>query len=123
VTDARLLVRGLYDAYQRRDWDAAAELLQPAATVDMPATRERLSGRKGVIDFQRDYPEPWGELTVLRVLGGGEQACAEIEIVGPEGTFRMAAFWRSEGGLLREGIEYWVAVGGEQPPPGRAATY
>jgi hypothetical protein len=50
--DATVLVRNLYEAYQRRDWNAAAELFH-----------------------------------------------------------------------LRDGIEYWVTVGGEQPPPGRATTY
>lgn len=121
--DATGLVRELYEAYQRRDWTAAAELLHPDATLDMPGTRERLSGRAEVIEFQRDYPEPWGDLTVRRVLGGGNEACAEVEIVGPEQTFALTAFWRSEDELLREGIEYWVTVGGEQPPSDRAPTY
>jgi ketosteroid isomerase-like protein len=121
--DATALVRELYEAYQRRDWNVAAELLRPEATLDMPGTRERLNGREEVIDFQRDYPEPWGDLTVLRVLGGADEACAEVEIVGPEHTFRLAAFWRLEGELLGEGTEYWVTVGGEQPPPGRATAY
>jgi ketosteroid isomerase-like protein len=121
--DATELVEQLYEAYQLRDWDAAAAVLHPFATVDMPNTRERLTGREGVLDFQRKYPEPWGELSVLRVLGGADEACAEIEVVGPENTFRMAAFWRTENGLLRDGIEYWVTVGGEEPPPGRAPTY
>jgi len=123
VSDATVLLRELYESYQRRDWNAATELLHPDATLDMPATRERLTGRDAVIGFQRDYPEPWGDLAVLRVLGATDEACAEVEIVGPDGTFRMAAFWRAEAGLLRDGIEYWVTVGGEQPPSGRAQTY
>jgi ketosteroid isomerase-like protein len=121
--DATALVRSLYEAYRRRDWDAAAALLHPEATVDMPGTRERLAGREGVLDFQRNYPEPWGDLAVLRVLGGAEEACAEVEVAAPADTFRLAAFWRTEDGLLRDGIEYWVTVGGEQPPTGRATTY
>jgi hypothetical protein len=120
---ATALVRELYEAYQRRDWGRAEELLHADATLDMPATRERLAGREDVIGFQRDYPEPWGELTVLRVLGGADEACAEIEVVGPEDAFRLAAFWRAEAELLRDGIEYWVTVGGELPPPGRAQRY
>jgi ketosteroid isomerase-like protein len=117
------LVRRLYEAYQLRDWDAAALVLHPFATVDMPDTRERLTGREGVLDFQRNYPEPWGDLTVLRVLGGEDEACAEIEVVAPVNTFRMAAFWRAEDGLLRDGVEYWVTVGGAEPPPGWTPTY
>ena len=117
------LVRELYEAYQRRDWNAAAELLHPDATLEMPATRERLTGREEVMGFQRDYPEPWGDLTVLRVLGDAGEACAEVEIVASEHTFRLAAFWRAEGELLRDGIEYWITFGGEEPPSGRAPTY
>jgi len=30
-----------------------------------------------------------------------------------------AAFWRSEGERLREGAEYWIMVGGEEPAPTR----
>ena len=121
--DATELVRRLYERYQARDWEAAAELLHVEAIVDMPETRERLFGRDGVIDFQRRYPEPWGDLTVLRVLGGADEACAEVEVVAPGDTFRLAAFWRVDDRLLRDGVEYWVTVGGSEPPPGRAPTY
>jgi ketosteroid isomerase-like protein len=113
------LVRRLYEAYQARDWGTAAALLHPDAELEMPATSERLSGRSGVIDFQRAYPEPWGDLSVLGVVGEGDTAAAEIEVVAPDATFRVAAFWRSEDGLLREGAEYWLTVGGEEPPPTR----
>ena len=116
------LVRRLYEAYQARDWETAATFLHEEATVAMPATAERLKGREGVIGFQRAYPEPWGELTVLRVVGDDKVAAAEIEIVAADDTFRMAAFWRAEDGLLREGVEYWVTVGGEEPPPERASA-
>ena len=117
------LVRRLYEAYQARDWETATTFLHDDATVAMPATSERLDGREGVIGFQRAYPEPWGDLAVLRVVGDEEVAAAEIEVVAADDTFRMAAFWRAEDGLLREGVEYWVTVGGEEPPPGRATSY
>ena len=117
------LVRRLYEAYQARDWETATTFLHDDATVAMPATRERLDGREGVIGFQRAYPEPWGDLSVLRVVGDEEVAAAEIEVVAADDTFRMAAFWRAEDGLLREGVEYWVTVGGEEAPPGRETSY
>ena len=120
MTSAADLVRELYEANQRRDWEAAAGLLEEDAVVEMPATAERLVGRSKVVEFQRDYPEPWGDLSLLRIVGKGETAAAEIEVVDEEATFRMAAFWRAGEGLLREGVEYWVTVGGEGPPPNRA---
>ena len=122
--DATEQVEALYTAYQDRDWARAAGYLHPDAVLEMPATGERLDGRDGVIGFQRSYPEPWGVLTVRRVLGGPDQAAAEIEIVDPAGQrFAMAAFWRQRDGLLQAGVEYWTTVGGERPPPGRPTAF
>jgi ketosteroid isomerase-like protein len=117
-------VEALYAAYQARDWARAAGYLHPDAVLEMPATGERLDGRDGIIDFQRVYPEPWGVLTVRRALGGPADAAAEIDIVDPQGRrFAMAAFWRQRDGLLHEGVEYWVTVGGDAPPPGRPTAF
>jgi ketosteroid isomerase-like protein len=122
--DAASQVRALYEAYQARDWATAVSYLHPEAEIDLPATGERLAGRDDVMSFQRDYPEPWGVMTVRRVFGAADGAAAEIEVVDPAGQrFALAAFWRQDDGLLRSGVEYWVTVGGEAPPPGRRAAY
>jgi hypothetical protein len=84
----------------------------------MPATAEWLVGRDAVIALQRGYPEPWGELSVLRTTGDGPVA-AEVEIRAPDATYRCAAFWTVREGRLAEGVEYWVTVGGERPDPTR----
>jgi ketosteroid isomerase-like protein len=120
MTDADM-VRTLYRAYQDRAWDRAATVLHPDAVVVMSATAERLVGRPAVVDFQRCYPEPWGTLTVVRVLTDAEGAAAQVRVVDPAGReFALAAFWRSRDGLLHEGTEYWIEVGGEDPPADRA---
>ena len=117
---AGALARALYEAYQRRDWMAAEAVLHERAVVSMPATVERLEERAAIIEFQRAYPEPWGTLTVERVVAEGDQAAAEVSVVAPDGTrFAMAAFWRCRDGLLHDGVEHWVTVGGEQPPADR----
>jgi ketosteroid isomerase-like protein len=122
MTDAEM-VRALYESYQDRNWDRGVELLHPHAVVIMPSTAERLEGRQAILDFQRSYPEPWGTLTVDRVLTDDEGAAAEISVVDPTGgRFAMAAFWRAREGLLHEGVEYWIEVGAEDPPPGRATS-
>ena len=119
MANAEQLVRNLYESYQARDWAEAARLLHPEAELSMPATAERLVGRDALLALQVDYPEPWGELAVLRVVSdeSGPTAVAEIEIVGPAETFRCAAFWQVSDGLLHGGVEYWVTVGGETRPP------
>jgi hypothetical protein len=113
------LVRALYERYQARNWSDAALLLHEEASVDMPATNEQLIGPGRVLGMQRDYPEPWGDLEVLRVLGNERSAVAELEVVAPAAVFRCAAFWNVHEGLLHRGVEYWVTVGGEEPPPDR----
>jgi hypothetical protein len=115
---AATLTRRLYEAYQARDWGTATSCLHPEAVLDMPVTGEQLVGRDDVMAFQRSYPEPWGTLTVLDVVDGGERAVAEIRIDAPDGTFRLAAFWQEQDGLLHRGVEYWATD--EEPPPGRA---
>jgi ketosteroid isomerase-like protein len=122
--DAVSQVRALYEAYQARDWERAAACLHPDVAIDMPATGEWLAGRDKALAFQRAYPEPWGVMTVLRALGGAADAVAEVEVVDPQGQrFGLAAFWRQEDGLLRTGVEYWVTVGGDTPPPGRMTAF
>lgn len=113
------LVERLYRHYQGREWDTAARLLHPDARLHMPATDERLVGREQVITLQREYPEPWGDLGVLRVIGAGSSAAAEVEIRAPDAVYRCAAFWTARDGLLDDGVEYWVTIGGEQPDPDR----
>jgi ketosteroid isomerase-like protein len=120
MTDGEL-IRALYESYQDRAWDRAATCLHPDAVVVMPATAERLVGRQAVIDFQRSYPEPWGTLSVASVLTGADGAAAQIRVVDPGGReLALAAFWCRRDGLLHEGTEYWVEVGGEDPPSNRA---
>jgi SnoaL-like protein len=121
--DSISLVRGLYEAHQDRDWSRAATFLHPGAAVDMPSTGERLVGREKIISFQRAYPEPWGIMSVGRVLSDTEGAAAEVTIVDPSGQrFALAAFWRSQEGLLHRGVEYWVTVGAELPPSSRISS-
>ena len=53
MADAGMLVRSLYEAYQRRDWDACVPLIHPAATYDLPRTDEHVDGGAAILDYQR----------------------------------------------------------------------
>jgi ketosteroid isomerase-like protein len=109
TTDAGALVRSLYEAYGRRDWDACGPLLHPDAVYELPRTGERIEGGRAVLDYQRAYPEPWGELSVERVIAEADAAAAEITVRGGrEGDFRMAAFWTVRDRRLWRGVEYWT---------------
>jgi ketosteroid isomerase-like protein len=111
MSDAGMLLRSLYEAYQRRDWEACVPLLHPDAVYDLPRTQEHVEGGAAVLDYQRTYPEPWGELSVLRIVADGDEAAAEIAVTGgQEGDYRMAAFWTVRDGRLWRGVEYWVPM-------------
>jgi ketosteroid isomerase-like protein len=114
------LVRRLYQSFQDRDWLLAADLLHPEATLDLPATAERLEGRETILAFENSYPEPWGVLTLRRVLTDDFGAAVEADVIDPDGQrFSFAGIWRMRDGLLHQGVEYWVSVGAEGPPQHR----
>src|SRR5579872_5016846 len=120
---AAALVTGLYQAYQDRAWERAAIFLHPDAVVVMPATAERLVGREAVLSFQASYPEPWGTLSVLRVVADADTAVAELTVEDPTGPpWAVSAWWATGEGLLHEGVEYWVEIGTAVPPDSRAAA-
>lgn len=106
------IVRQLYTAYQARDWPASERLLHPGVTMYLPSTGERLTSRDALMAFNRDFPEPWGDMTVRAVLTNGtDRAAAEIDVAEDgELAWRMAAFWQLKDGLLARGTEYWVRV-------------
>jgi hypothetical protein len=84
-----------------------------------PPLGEHLVGREQVIALQERYPEPWGDLEVLRVLNDmtSASAVAEIEIVAPTAVFPLRGILGVQGHQLCRGVEYWVTVGGEKLHP------
>jgi len=111
MPDAAALVRQLYESFERRDWDACVPLLHPEAVYDAPRTAEHLDGGDAILGYMRTYPEPWGELSILRIVGDGNAAAAEIAVTGgQEGEFRLAAFWTARDGRLYRGVEYWTPL-------------
>ena len=121
--DAADASRARHEAYHRRGWKDAKHI-HPEASVEMPATGERLEGRDETLRFRQDYPEPRGTFAALRALGGANEAAVEVRVHAPDGQrLPMAAFWQARDGRLCRGVEYWVTVGAESPPPGRRAAF
>ncbi len=120
--EAAAVLRSYWDALQARDWPGFAATLHPQVEIDWPATAELITGRDAVVDVNRFYPEGWS-IDVLGIAALGDVVASEVEVAHPPiGTFRASSYWRVEGGLVRRGVEYWVQVGGEQPPEWRQLT-
>ena len=114
------VVRALWERFQARDWDAAAELLAQDVVVDWPQTRERIRGRDRVIAVNRNYPEGW-TIRVLRVVQDGEVAVSEVAVDHVDhGTFHAASFFEVTDGRIMCGTEYWVDPPSGDPPAWRA---
>jgi ketosteroid isomerase-like protein len=118
--DAAAVVRLLFELFEARRWDDASALLASDVVVDWPATGERFVGRERFVGMQRAYPEGWS-IEVVRVLAVGDQVASEVRVTHHDATFAAAGFWTVADGLIRSGAEYWVTVGGEEPPAWRSA--
>ena len=111
MADAGGLVRSVYEAHGRRDRDASAQRLVDAdAVYELPRTGEGVEAGPAVLDDQRAYLEPLGELSLLRVIAKGQEATAEISCtpagVAPAGRpLPLCASLRRHGrGSSRRGI-------------------
>jgi ketosteroid isomerase-like protein len=117
--DPREVVQALWDRFQARDWDAAAQLLADDVVVEWPQTRERIRGRENMIAVNRNYPEGW-TIRVLRVLQDGDTAVSEVAVDHVDhGTFLAASFFEVRDGQIARGTEYWIDPPSEDPPAWR----
>lgn len=115
------VVRAFWERMQARDWDGVRETLAEDVVVEWPETNERFVGVSNVVSVNAEYPEGW-EIRVLRLVEQGSLVVAEVEV--PQegvGVFRTAAFMEVAGGKIVRSAEYWVHVGGSEPPAWRAA--
>ena len=113
------VARHLFELFQAREWDAAAELVAPDAVFEWPHSTERFRGRANIIAVNRAYPEPW-EITVRRVTIAGTTEVVEADVRHPGGVATVASVCEVHDGLITHAREYWVEVGAEEPPEDRA---
>jgi ketosteroid isomerase-like protein len=110
-----------------RDWDGFGALLAPDVVLELPASRERVTGRANVIAVNAEYPDGWS-IDVRRIVGGDEAAVAGTAVVvvsevnmplADVGVFAAASFWTVVDGRVTRLREYWVLIGGDEAPEWR----
>lgn len=112
------VVRALWQHFQARNWVAARALLHDDATIDWPATGERLCGADVYIRANAEYPEGWTiHLLQLAALQDGRVMSA-VRVDHPPGTFLAQSIFRVRDGRIKSGEELWA--GCEAPPAWRA---
>jgi ketosteroid isomerase-like protein len=75
-------VRGLFAAFDRQDWEAALDLLDPA--VEWSTSEGTYHGREGVVASLAEWFEPWEEHHVEtdEVTDAGERVLAVVHLTG-----------------------------------------
>ena len=118
MTGQANVVTRLFMAMQRRDWDAAAACLDPAAVIEWPATGERFDAA-AFIAMNRAYPDGWS-IAVVDVLEHRDRIAARVRVTHGTEVFWCAGFYDVSGGRITHGVEHWLTEGGEEPPGWRA---
>jgi hypothetical protein len=103
-TDPRDLFTRFGDALSRQDWAALAETLHPQASLELPQSGERFSGRANILGQFQNYPalepgsthveEVIGEpryavspmFTLLSIEGSGNQGVGITRVRYPDGS-------------------------------------
>ena len=112
------VVRALWRHFQARDWAAARALLHDDATIDWPASGERLLGAEVFIRAQAEYPEGWTiHLLHLAALHDGRVMSA-VRVDHPPASFLAQSVFRVRDGRIKGGEELWATC--EQAPAWRS---
>jgi limonene-1,2-epoxide hydrolase len=112
------VVRGFFEAMQRRDWAAVEQLTSRELSVWWPVTLERFEG-SSFVDMNRAYPEGWA-ISVSEVLEDGDRVAARVRVDQADVAYWCFGFYTVGGGVITEAIEGWLVEGGEDAPDWRA---
>ncbi len=119
MADPAAVVRGFFEAMERRDWDAAAASVADDAVVTFTETGERFTGAQFVA-MNRAYPEG-GTITVVETLSNHDRVAAQVKVDLPPDSFWCAGFYTVSNGQITEGVEHWVTEGSAAPPEWRGS--
>lgn len=111
------LVRGLWAAYQARDWAGALSFFAPQARCTWWTSGERYDGAEAIVGVNAIYPEGW-QLEVIDVepLADG-RVLSLVRVDHPPGTHYAHSWFGFDGGErphITAIDEFWAAT---EPPP------
>lgn len=128
--DAAALAQRFNDAFNARDWDAAAALTAPDATFVNAATGETFHGPAGALQFLSGWATafPEAQVETTNLVAGGDGAAiefigrgvhagplktplGEIPATGRSAEVHFCSVLRAEGGQIRENRLYFDVAG------------
>lgn len=100
MTDLRETVERFWACAEARDWTAFADTLAKDVVYALPQTRERISGRERVVEFNLEYPGDW-HLRIERIVAEPAQVVTWIHAtVGLEEMYAISFFTGDENGRI-----------------------
>ncbi len=117
MTDLRETVERFWALAEARDWTAFADTLAEDVVYTLPQTRERVSGRKRYVEFNREYPGDW-HLRIERIVAEPDQVVTWAHVtVGLEEMYGISFFTGDESGRITTVTDFWPEP--YEPPAGR----
>ena len=100
------VIERFWRAFDRLDFEAAAELLHTEYLQVWPQSGERIRGRANFVAINKRYPQQW-RVSVLRLLASGDQVVSEVKFEDrDELVFAISFFEFRDGKILKE-TDYW----------------
>ena len=117
----REVVRRLWELFEARDWEGAAELVHQDLVVDWPWSGERIRGRRHFILVNQHHPAPDWHIEVRRLVAEGDHVVSEVIVPYRGGVSQAASFFELRDGRIAHITEYWIDFGLQAPPEYRAS--
>jgi hypothetical protein len=118
---AGAVVRRVWESFEARDWDRAADCLADEFVCEWPQTGERFRGRENFIAMNRAHPAPNWHLQVRRLVAEQSTVAAEVVVVSDNAVDMCLGFYDVSGGQVVHAVEYWVERADKPTPAWRAA--
>lgn len=116
--DNHAIVRRFWSTANAANWDAFAALLSPDLVYEVPQTRERISGREGLVEFFRTWPGAWWA-EVVKTVADAHSAVTVINFVTPTEQMTGITFFELREGTITRLTDYWPS---DYDPPERASA-
>jgi SnoaL-like domain len=96
----------LWHAFEARDWEGAAALLDDDFVAEWPVSNERFTGRDTFIGVNRAYPGDW-QITVERVVAQGDTVVTQVRVdLDGESSYALS-FFDLKKGLIVKAVDWW----------------
>lgn len=116
MDDTKRLIATFLDSLERRDWPGFEAILDHEVVYEMPQSRERIRGRQGYVQFNRDYPGDW-HLSPHRIIAEDDAGVAWFSWTLDGETGDGIAFFSVVEGRITSVTDFWPEP--FEPRPGR----